>query len=31
MKEHAVEPLDRDVEKEFEKVLAEADKELLGG
>jgi trimethylamine--corrinoid protein Co-methyltransferase len=31
LKEHAVEPLDRDVEKEFEKVLAEADKELLGG
>jgi len=28
LKEHSVEPLDRDVEKELERILAEADKEL---
>jgi len=28
LKEHSVEPLDRDVEKELEKIVAEADKEL---
>ena len=29
LREHSTEPLDRDVEKEFEMILSEADKELI--
>jgi trimethylamine--corrinoid protein Co-methyltransferase len=30
LKQHSVEPLDRDMESQFETILSEADKELLG-